>query len=249
MDFASSFAHALTPDSLATLALLVGLELVLGIDNVLVISIVVARLPDHRRNRARLIGLGIALVARLLFVAGAFWLVHLTHPIIPGWPVSWRDVVLIAGGLFLIWKAVKEIHCVVEMKDEEFHGPVASAFRMAILQIVLLDIVFSLDSVITAVGMTNNLLIISIAVIISFMVVIAYARPIGEFIIKRPTLKILALAFLVSIGITIFLEGLHQEVARTYIYLPMGFALLIEMLNMRYAANNRRRNGNSSGIR
>lgn len=248
MDFASTFAHALTPDSLATLALLVGLELVLGIDNVLVISIVVARLPDATRNKARFIGLSIALVARLFFVAGAFWLVHLTHPIISGIPVTWRDVVLILGGLFLIWKAVKEIHGVIELKDETIMDSVASAFGWAIFQIVLLDMVFSLDSVITAVGLTENLLIISIAVVLSFIVVLAYARPIGEFIIKRPTLKILALAFLVTIGITIFLEGIHQEVARTYIYLPMGFALVIELLNMRYASN-KRKNGNSSEIR
>lgn len=248
MDFASLFAHALTPDSLATLALLIGLELVLGIDNVLVISIVVARLPDAERNKARLIGLSIALVARLLFVAGAFWLVHLTHPIISGIPVTWRDLVLLLGGLFLIWKAVKEIHGVIELKDEAIINSVANAFGWAIFQIVLLDMVFSLDSVITAVGLTENLLIISVAVILSFMVVLAYARPIGEFIIKRPTLKILALAFLVTIGITIFLEGLHQEVARTYIYLPMGFALLIELLNMRYAAN-RRKNGSPPEIR
>lgn len=245
MDLFSSFAGVFTLNSLATLVLLVGLELVLGIDNVLVISIVVSRLPDTLRNKARLIGLGIALVARLFFVAGAFWLVRLTQPIAEGWPVSWRDAVLIAGGLFLIWKAVKEIHHVVELKDEGVGGHAASAFSSAIVQIVLLDLVFSLDSVITAVGLTPNLLIIAFAVIVSFLIILAYAKPIGEFIIRRPALKILALAFLVTIGVTIFLEGMHQEIAKAYIYLPMGFALVVELLQMRHASNVRRRSPQS----
>lgn len=245
MDLFSSFAGVFTLNSLATLVLLVGLELVLGIDNVLVISIVVSRLPDTLRNKARLIGLGIALVARLFFVAGAFWLVRLTQPIAEGWPVSWRDAVLIAGGLFLIWKAVKEIHHVVELKDEGVGGHAASAFSSAIVQIVLLDLVFSLDSVITAVGLTPNLLIIAFAVIVSFLIILAYAKPIGEFIIRRPALKILALAFLVTIGVTIFLEGMHQEIAKAYIYLPMGFALVVELLQMRHASNVQRRSPQS----
>ncbi len=247
MDPASAFAEALTLNSLATLALLVGLELVLGIDNVLVISIVVSRLPGHQRDRARLMGLGIALVARLFFVAGAFWLVRLTQPIIDGYRFSWRDAALICGGLFLIWKAVKEIHHVVELKDEGMAAQAASAFGLAIVQIVVLDMVFSLDSVITAVGLTPNLLIISFAVVVSFMVILAYAKPIGDFIVERPALKILALAFLVTIGVTIFLEGMHQEVAKAYIYLPMGFALAVELLQMRHDAN-RRRLGDDPGV-
>ncbi len=247
MDMASAIAEALTLNSLATLALLVGLELVLGIDNVLVISIVVSRLPGHQRDRARLLGLGIALVARLLFVAGAFWLVRLTQPIVAGYQVSWRDAALIAGGLFLIWKAVREIHHVVELKDEGVAGHAASAFGLAIVQIVVLDMVFSLDSVITAVGLTPNLLIISFAVVVSFLIILAYAKPIGDFIIERPALKILALAFLVTIGVTIFLEGMHQEVAKAYIYLPMGFALTVELLQMRHDANRRRLGENADG--
>ena len=174
MDLAALLSDALTLNSLATLALLIGLELVLGIDNVLVISIVVSRLPDHQRDRARVLGLMIALVARLVFVAGAFWLVHLTEPIVAGFPFSWRDAVLIAGGLFLLWKAVREIHHVVELKDEHAAGrAVAAGFGAAIMQIVLLDMVFSLDSVITAVGLTPNLLIIGFAVIVSFLFILA----------------------------------------------------------------------------
>ena len=239
MDFAALLSDAFTLPALATLVLLVGLELVLGIDNVLVISIVVSRLPDHQRDRARVIGLFVALAARLVFVAGAFWLVHLTEPIVPGIPLSWRDAVLIAGGLFLLWKAVKEIHHVVEVKDHGT-GSAAVGFGSAIGQIVLLDMVFSLDSVITAVGLTPNLLIIGFAVIVSFLVILAYAKTIGDFIMHRPALKILALAFLVTIGVTIFLEGMHQHVAKAYIYLPMGFALCVELLQMRHDVNRKR---------
>ena len=240
MDFAALLNDVFTLNSLATLALLIGLELVLGIDNVLVISIVVSRLPEHQRDTARKLGLFIALAARLVFVAGAYWLVHLTDPIVPGIPFSWRDAVLIAGGLFLLWKAVKEIHHVVELQDEHAGGRVATSFGAAIVQIVLLDMVFSLDSVITAVGLTPNLLIIAFAVIASFAVILAYAKTIGDFITRRPALKILALAFLVTIGVTIFLEGMHQHVAKAYIYLPMGFALVVELLQMRHDANRKR---------
>lgn len=240
MDFAALLSDTLTVNAMATLALLIGLELVLGIDNVLVISIVVSRLPAHERDTARLLGLGVALVARLIFVAGACWLVHLTDPIVAGFPLSWRDAVLIAGGLFLIWKAVKEIHHVVELKDEIGGGHAVSSFGSAIVQIVILDMIFSLDSVITAVGLTPNLLIISFAVIVSFLVILAFAKPIGDFILSRPSLKILALAFLVTIGVTIFLEGIHHEVAKAYIYLPMGFALAVELLQMRRDKNKRR---------
>ncbi|MBJ7258547.1 MAG: TerC family protein [Chthoniobacterales bacterium] len=240
MDLAAQFADAFTLNSLATLVLLIGLELVLGIDNVLVISIVVSRLAEHQRDRARKLGLLIALVARLAFVASAYWLVSLTEPIVAGFPFSWRDLVLISGGLFLLWKAVKEIHHVVELKDEHAGGYAANAFGAAIVQIVLLDIVFSLDSVITAVGLTPNLLVIAFAVIASFLVILAYAKTIGDFIIRRPALKILALAFLVTIGVTIFLEGMNQHVAKAYIYLPMGFALVVELLQMRHDANRRK---------
>jgi predicted tellurium resistance membrane protein TerC len=240
MDFAALLSDAFTLPALATVALLVGLELVLGIDNVLVISIVVSRLPDDQRDRARIIGLFVALLARLVFVAGAFWLVHLTEPIVPGFPLSWRDAVLIAGGLFLLWKAVKEIHHVVELKEAHGSGSAPAKYGAAIGQIVLLDMVFSLDSVITAVGLTQNLLIIGFAVIVSFLVILAYAKTIGDFIMHRPALKILALAFLVTIGVTIFLEGMQQHVAKAYIYLPMGFALCVELLQMRHDVNRKR---------
>ncbi len=230
----------LTFDSLATLALLVGLELVLGIDNILVISLVVSRMPEKARNLARTVGLLLAMVLRLLLVAGAFLLVRLTDPVFMGRSV--QELILLAGGLFLMWKAVREIHHIVELK--EVHAPAVvakNAFSAAIVQIVLLDLVFSIDSVITAVGLTNNLVIIGIAVIVSFAGLLMYAKPIGEFILRRPALKILALSFLVTIGVTLFLEGIGQHVEKEYIYLPMGFALLVEILQMRYLANVKRR--------
>jgi predicted tellurium resistance membrane protein TerC len=239
----------MTTGALVTLALLIGLELVLGIDNILVISLVVSRLPETERRRARLLGLAIALLMRLVFVAFAFKLVHLTDPIfhVPTFgaessphPVSIKDLVLLIGGLFLIYKAVKEINHVVALKDEAPQISAKNAVGAAILQIVLLDIVFSVDSVITAVGLTQNLITISLAVIVSFVGLLFYAGPIGEFILRHTALKILALAFLVTIGVTLCLEGMHREVDKGYIYLPMGFALLVELLQMRYIANAKR---------
>ncbi len=240
MDFGSMLANAVTADALATLALLIGLELVLGIDNILVISLVVDRLPEAARQKARVIGLLLALVLRLVFVGGAFLLVQMTDPVFLG--LSLKDLILLAGGLFLMWKAVREIHNIVELKEDHAGASVAAkgAFSAAILQIVLLDVVFSVDSVITAVGLTQNLLIIAFAVIVSFGGLLLYAGPIGEFILRHPALKILALSFLVTIGVTLVLEGMGQHVEKGYIYLPMGFALLVELLQMRYLSNAKR---------
>lgn len=250
MDFALQLQELMTPHALATLALLIGLELVLGIDNILVISLVVSRLPAMERRRARIIGLVLALVMRLIFVAFAFYLVHLTDPLVK-WgamtseghaaiELSIRDLVLLLGGLFLLYKAVKEIHHVVELKDAEPHINAKNAVSAAILQIVMLDIVFSVDSVITAVGLTNNQITISLAVIVSFVGLLFYAGPIGEFILRNPALKILALAFLVTIGATLCVEGLGKHVDKGYIYLPMGFALAVQLLQMRFEGNSRR---------
>lgn len=238
MDFVTQFHELLTPAAMATLVLLIGLELVLGIDNILVISLVVARLPEMERRRARIIGLAIALIMRLIFVAFAFALVHLTDNVL--WELSVRDLVLLLGGLFLLYKAVKEIHHVVELKDEGPSISARNAVSSAIMQIVLLDIVFSVDSVITAVGLTNNQITISLAVIVSFVGLLFYAGPIGEFILRNPALKILALSFLVTIGATLCVEGLGKHVDKGYIYLPMGFALAVQLLQMRFEGNARR---------
>lgn len=221
------------PNSWATFALLIGLELVLGIDNILLISIITGRLPEHEREKARLFGLGFALVARIVALLGATALIQMTEPVFKG--LSWKDLVLISGGLFLLYKAVKEIHHVVEGGDEGGEVKSGSTFWLAISQIVILDVVFSIDSVITAVGLTPHLSIIIAAVLISFVIVLFFAKAVAEFVQAHPALKILALSFLVVIGVTLFLEGFHQHVAKAYIYLPMGFALVVELLQMRYA--------------
>ncbi len=228
-------------DALALLALLIGLELVLGVDNVLVIAIFVARLPEDQRHKARIMGLTLALVARIVMLAVVIVLAGLTEPLI--WNFSVRDLILLAGGLFLLYKAVKEIHHTIALSDEstEAASGASGAYLTIITQIVLLDIVFSVDSVITAVGLTSQLWIIVTAVLVSFVGILFYARPIGDFIMRHPALKILALSFLITIGVTIFMEGMHRHVPKAYIYLPMGFALFVEILQMRYEHNLRRR--------
>ncbi|MBO6792682.1 MAG: TerC family protein [Balneolaceae bacterium] len=223
-------------DLIGIFALLIGLELVLGVDNILVITILVNRLPDEQQNKARVLGLALAMVARILLLFLLLKLTGLTQAVLFG--LSVRDIILIVGGLFLIYKAVKEIHHVVELKDEDdARHPNKHTFKSVITQIVLLDIVFSVDSVITAIGLTEQVWVIVSAVILSFSVLLIFARPIGDFIVQNPALKILALSFLISIGITIFMEGFHKEVPKAYIYLPMGFALAVELLQMRYSRN------------
>ena len=232
-----------TPGAWATLALLVALELVLGIDNILVITLVVARINPALRDKARNIGLLLALVLRLVALCGASLLILMTDPVLSlaGFNLSVKDLILLAGGLFLTWKAVKEIHhCVEHPTSGEgtgVGGAVTATFASAILQIVLLDAVFSIDSVITAVGLTSHMQVIILAVLVSFGGVLAFAKPIGEFVVRHAALKILALSFLVCIGMTLILEGLHKHVDKEFLYLPMGFALLVEMLQMRASRN------------
>jgi len=228
-------------DTIGVLALLIGLELVLGVDNVLVIAIFVGRLPKSQRHKARVVGLSMALAARIVMLAVVLTLATLNQPLVAG--LSVRDLILLAGGLFLLFKAVHEIHNTVEFRGMEHAQTekVPGAFVSVITQIVLLDIVFSIDSVITAVGLTQEFWIIVSAVIFSFVGILFFARPIGEFILHHPALKILALAFLITIGITIFMEGMHKHVPKGYIYLPMGFALMVELLQMRYEYNTKRK--------
>jgi predicted tellurium resistance membrane protein TerC len=228
-------------DIVGLLALLIGLELVLGVDNILVISIFVGKLPESQRNKARIFGLAMALLARILLLVILLELANLTDAVI--FQYSVRDIILLLGGLFLLWKAVVEIHSTVELTDHQLpviSGGYKSFFRV-ISQITLLDIVFSIDSVITAIGLTDEIWIIITAVIASFLAILIFAKPIGDFIIQRPSLKILALSFLITIGITIFLEGMHQHVPKVYIYLPMGFALFVEILKLRYDSNKKKR--------
>ena len=224
-------------DYIVTLLLLFALELVLGVDNIVVITILVSRLPEDLRRKARIIGLGIALVARLAMVWAFGLLLGLNDPVLAH--LSVRDVILLIGGGFLIWKAVREIHHTVEMvegHDTHANNP-QRAFAMAIATIVAVDLVFALDSVVTAFGMTDEVLVIWAAVILSFIVILIFAQPIGEFIHRNPTFKILALSFLITIGIVLILEGLHHEVPKAYIYLPMGFATLVQLLQWRLYRN------------
>jgi len=223
-------------DLIGVFALIVGLELVLGVDNILVITVLVSRLEEKYQQKARVIGLVLAMVARIVLLFLLLQLTELTNPIFMDFSI--RDLILLAGGLFLLYKAVKEIHHTIELKDEhDAAANVKDSFRSVIFQIVLLDMVFSVDSVITAIGLTDVVWVIVSAVILAFVVILIFAKPIGEFILANPALKILALSFLITIGITIFMEGLHKEVPKAYIYLPMGFALLVELLQMRYSKN------------
>lgn len=226
---------------LATFSILVGLEIVLGIDNILLIAILTDRLPPEQRPRARFLGLSLALVARCVLLLGASYIVKLNEPVLAGF--SWKSLILVAGGGFLLFKAVKEIHHVVESVPEQnkISGAASASFGSIILQMILLDIVFSVDSVITAVGLTDNLIVIYSSVVVSFALVLAFAGHIARFVQKHATLKILALSFLVTIGVTLVMEGFGGHVPKGYIYLPMGFALAVELLQMRFASNQVRR--------
>ncbi len=220
---------------LATLALLVGLELVLGIDNILLISILSSRLPKQDQELARKLGLGMAFAARVLFVLAAGWITQLTTPVIMHF--TYKDIILLVGGLFLLFKAVKEIHHTVEGAGNSEVSAIKTTLTSVVLQIVALDVVFSIDSVITAIGLTEHLWVIITSVVASFVIVLFFAKPISQFIEGNPALKVLALSFLVCIGVTIFVEGLQQHVPKAYIYLPMGFALAVELLQMRMSNN------------
>ncbi|CAN5509755.1 TerC family protein [soil metagenome] len=221
---------------LATFSLLVGLEIVLGIDNILLISILTDRLPHEHRNRARILGLGLALGLRCLLLLGAAYIVKLDEPVLLG--LSYKGLILISGGAFLIFKAVKEIHHTVEGATvDEVQVSAKSALSSVIAQIVLLDLVFSIDSVITAVGLTDHLLVIYAAVVVSFGVVLVFSQTIATFVHKHATLKILALSFLITIGVTLVIEGLGGHVPKGYIYLPMGFGLAVELLQLRFTHN------------
>lgn len=224
----------------ATFFLLVGLEIVLGIDNILLISILTDRLPKEQRTQARFIGLGLALVCRCVLLLGAAYLVRLEAPVF--YSLSWKSLILIAGGGFLLFKATKEIHHVVESRPHA-EGAVKAVYATlssVIMQMILLDLVFSIDSVITAVGLTDSLLVIYGAVLVSFILVLAFAGPIGSFVHRHAPLKILALSFLITIGVTLVVEGLGGHVPKGYIYLPMGFALAVELLQMRFQFNQER---------
>jgi predicted tellurium resistance membrane protein TerC len=228
----------LTTKNLISLVTLTLLEIVLGIDNIIFITILVGRLPPHQRNSARTIGLGLALVMRLGLLFALSWILRLKDPlfILPlvEKAISGRDLILILGGLFLIGKSAHEIYDKLEAKHEETATPSgSSAYAWTLAQIMVLDIVFSLDSVITAVGMADVIPVMVAAMVIAVGVMLVSARTIGEFVDRHPTMKILALSFLMLIGVMLLAEGFGEHVNKGYIYFAMGFAVLVEIFNMR----------------
>jgi predicted tellurium resistance membrane protein TerC len=231
------FSWLSDPTALVALATLIVMEVVLGIDNLIFISILTNKLPEHQRSKARRIGIGLALILRLGLLGTIAIIVTLTEPIFTVFAhaFSWRDLILIGGGLFLVWKATKEIHHSVDPtpSDDVFDTTkVTMTFGSAITQILLLDLVFSLDSIITAVGMTDIVMIMVIAVVTAVTVMLLAANPLANFIQKNPTVVMLALGFLMMIGMTLIAEGFGAHVPKGYIYAAMAFSALIEGLNM-----------------
>ena len=236
---------ATDPTARAALATLVVMEVVLGIDNLIFISIITNKLPADQQTRARRIGIGLALILRLALLGTVAWIVHLTEPVFEvfGKGFSWRDLILIAGGLFLLWKATKEIHHSVDPSPEEKPGSQAAiTFGSAIVQILILDLVFSIDSIITAVGMTEHVAIMVVAVLAAVTVMLLAADPLSRFIAANPTVVMLALGFLIMIGMTLLAEGFGAHVPKGYIYTAMAFSAGVEALNMLVR---RRRRGNA----
>ena len=214
---------------------LTALELVLGIDNIVFISILSGKLPVEQQKKARFLGLGLAMFMRVGLLFSLSWIIRLTAPLftVLGQDVSGRDLILISGGLFLIGKATYEIHERLEGEEGHASGRVAPSFAGVIVQILLLDAVFSLDSVITAVGMVNEIEIMIAAVVVAIVFMMAFAGPIGGFVERHPTVKILALSFLLLIGMTLVAEGLHRHIPKGYIYFAMAFSVFVEMINLR----------------
>lgn len=253
------FTWFTSPDAWAALATLTLLEIVLGIDNIIFISILVDRLPAEQRKLGRTFGLGLAMITRLLLLTAISWIVSLTQTLvtIPVLPALWRmmpaevaaqhgnfiltgkGLILIAGGFFLLWKATKEIHHKLEGIADVPHNVAAAGLAGVLVQIALIDIVFSLDSVITAVGMADDLSVMALAVIISVGIMMWASGPISRFVSDHPSIKMLALAFLILIGTALIAEGFHVKVPKGYIYFAMAFSLGVEMLNLRAQARMR----------
>lgn len=232
MEFFSLFSQTDTYISLVTLTFM---EIILGIDNIIFISIITGKLPEHEQGKARRLGLSLALIFRILLLLSISWIAGLVHPLftIFNFDVTGRGLILILGGLFLIFKSTTEIHEKLEGKEEESKDVVKKGMSALLTQIVLLDIVFSFDSVITAVGLVKHVSIMIIAIILSMIVMLLFAKSVSDFIHKHPTIKMLALSFLLMIGLLLFLEGLHIDVPKAYVYFAMAFSFLVEMLNIR----------------
>jgi len=223
------------PETWIAFVTLVILELVLGVDNVIFISILAGKLPVGEQPRARTTGILMAVITRLLLLFSISWIIRLEDPIVSlfGFSFSGRDLILLAGGIFLLWKSTREIHDKLEGVEGHASAKVSASFWSVVIQIMLLDVVFSLDSVITAVGMVDHIEIMVAAVIIAAITMIFVATPLSAFVDGHPTIKILALSFLLLIGFTLIVEGFHLHIPKGYIYFAMGFSVLVEMLNLR----------------
>jgi predicted tellurium resistance membrane protein TerC len=226
------------PHAWVALVTLTTLEIVLGVDNIVFISILVGRLPERQRQRARVLGLGFAMFTRIALLFSLTWMMTLTEPLfsipVAGKEISGRDLILVGGGLFLLWKSVHEIHGALEGEgDGPSEAAVRAGFAAIIVQIAIIDIVFSLDSVITAVGMVDEIAVMVIAIVAAVGVMMLAARPIGEFVDRHPTVKMLALSFLILIGVALIAEGWGYHIPKGYIYFAMAFSVGVEMLNMR----------------
>jgi predicted tellurium resistance membrane protein TerC len=231
------FSVFATPEGWISLLSLSAMEIVLGIDNIVFISILTAKLPQSEQARARTLGLGLALFMRLGLLFTISWMMRLTAPLFEvfGRAVSGRDLILLGGGLFLVGKAVYEIHDKLEVQHEEGQkaGGRRASFAGILVQILLLDVVFSLDSVITAVGMAPAIIIMMIAMVVAVIVMLIFAAPISHFVERHPTMKMLALSFLLLIGIVLVAEGMGQHISKGYIYFAMAFSVMVELINMR----------------
>jgi predicted tellurium resistance membrane protein TerC len=226
------------PEAWIALLTLTVLEIVLGVDNIIFISILVGRLPDTQRNRARTLGLALAMVSRIVLLLSITWVMRLTEPIFTIFSnaISGRDLILIIGGLFLLGKSTHEIHNSLEGHEADAQQTQAAGFASILIQIAIIDIVFSLDSVITAVGLARHVQVMIIAVVISVLVMMASARALGAFVDRHPTIKMLALSFLILIGFTLLGEGLELHIPKGYVYFAMAFSVAVEMLNLRMRA-------------
>ncbi|WP_025041605.1 TerC family protein [Nitrosospira briensis] len=229
------FEWVTSPESWVALLTLTALEIVLGIDNIIFISILVGRLPEAQRNFARRMGLGLAMLTRLGLLFSITWVMGLTEPwfTVLGNSVSGRDIVLIGGGMFLLFKATHEIHNSLEGAGDNAKNIAVTSMGMVLIQIAILDIVFSLDSVITAVGLVEHVTLMAIAIILAVLVMLMAAKPIGDFVEDHPTIKILALSFLILVGMTLIVEGFDVHIPKSYIYFAMAFSVGVEFLNLR----------------
>jgi len=229
------FEWIASPEAWIALATLMALEIVMGIDNIIFISILVGRLPPQQRDSARRLGLALAMLTRLLLLFSLSWVMGLTEPLftVLDEAISGRDIILVLGGLFLLAKSTHEIHSSFEIQEETQQSAASIGFYAVLVQIAVLDIVFSLDSVITAVGLVDHLAIMVIAIVASVIVMLFAAKPIGDFVDGNPTIKMLALSFLILVGFTLIAEGFDVHIPKGYIYFAMAFSFLVEMLNIR----------------